>query len=93
MRHGIISTNFYLFKPVLLITEKSRKGPKRTEQGRKEPKRAEKGRKRPKRAEKDQKELDKKSRKGPKRTGYIDPKKTIIETKKMDNIYTRAHMK
>ena len=48
---------------------------------RKEPKRAEKDRKRPKRAEKDQKELDKKSRKGPKRTGYIDPKRTIIETK------------
>ena len=58
-----------------------RKEPKRTEKDRKRPKRAEKDRKRPKRAEKDQKELDKKSRKGPKRTGYIDPKRTIIETK------------
>ena len=58
-----------------------RKEPKRAEKDRKEPKRAEKDRKRPKRAEKDQKELDKKSRKGPKRTGYIDPKRTIIETK------------
>ena len=56
---------------VLLITEKGRKGPKK----------AEKSRKGPKKAEKDQKELDKKSRKGPKRTGYIDPKRTIIETK------------
>ena len=63
--------NFYTDYAVLLITEKSRKGPKK----------AEKSRKGPKRAEKDQKELDKKSRKGPKRTGYIDPKRTIIETK------------
>ena len=61
------------FGTVLLITEKDRKGPKRTEKGRKGPKRAEKDRKEPKRTKNN---LIKRAEKN-----WIDPKRTIIETK------------